>query len=165
MSSTPTGAGDFATCSRMASERAMAPSLSRLPRARVRRARGPAASPAALADVLLRRTLVAISAGILRPLGRGRQLALRRPLPREGQLKHERGQRHRRPGRPYSHLARLSVSKVSRIVQRPQCRGETPFSARKISARVPRIDWPIAARLRSAIERQRADQNVVLDLL
>src|SRR5258708_39620014 len=81
MSSTPTGAGDFATCSRMASERAMAPSLSRLPRAPVRRARAPAPSPAALADVLLRRTLVAISAGPPFPFRRRQQHAPPTPLP------------------------------------------------------------------------------------
>src|SRR5258708_39764596 len=99
MSSTPTGAGDFATCSRMASERAMAPSLSRLPRAPVRRARAPAPSPAALADVLLRRTLVAISAGMLFSFLPGRQLPPPPPLPHHGHAGEQTGYSpHHPPG-------------------------------------------------------------------
>src|SRR5258707_2245645 len=97
MSSTPTGAGDFATCSRMASERAMAPSLSRLPRAPVRRARAPAPSPAALADVLLRRTLVAISAGILCSFLPRWQPAPSSPFSPPRQHRDEHGERHHTP--------------------------------------------------------------------
>src|SRR2546429_7693585 len=106
MSSTPTGAGDFATCSRMASERAMAPSLSRLPRARVRRARVPAASPAALADVLLRRTLVAISAGILFSFLPGGEAAPLPPLPHPRPHSAQHRQRPPPPPPPHSHPPR-----------------------------------------------------------
>ena len=132
------------------------------------------ASPAALADVLLRRTLVAISAGILCPLPRGRQLALRTPFPHEGQHRHEHGQRHHRAGDVMVAPCRSAIFSPGETVSLKgkqnspapaMPRRRRRFSAREVSTSVARVDWPIAARLWSAIERQRTDQDVVLDLL
>src|SRR5260370_13522225 len=113
MSSTPPGAGDFATCSRMASERAMAPSLSRLPRAPVRRARAPAPSPAALADVLLRRTLVAISAGRLSAFPPGWQPPASPPPPPSKHARHPPAPLPHPPPRPRRDVTRQRLEQLT----------------------------------------------------